>query len=221
MAELARQEKEKQKRRAAELLSASGDGGCCCWGCWCCWMGLEWTALPRLVLWQVSRRARLLILPLSAYHCTPLASSSPQTRRLPADAYAECYPSYYDHGTMMEDSDEEGAGPTEQVRRSCLISGGQRFGDGSLGCTVASQHLPAGQACPGIRALPCSAPLAPARNLAGCLLLLRKCKPPGAHLIQGGVLLPLSAAALLSLLLTHPDLLLPTSVPAAEGADAP
>ena len=38
-----------------------------------------------------------------------------------ADAYAECYPSYYDHGTVLEDSDEEGARPeAEQVRRHAL-----------------------------------------------------------------------------------------------------
>ena len=29
------------------------------------------------------------------------------------DAYAECYPSYYDYGTMMEDSDEEGGTPLQ------------------------------------------------------------------------------------------------------------
>lgn len=33
----------------------------------------------------------------------------------PADAYAECYPSYYDYGTVMEDSDDEGGRGVEQV----------------------------------------------------------------------------------------------------------
>lgn len=33
----------------------------------------------------------------------------------PADGYAECYPSYYDYGTMMADSDEEGGVGMEQV----------------------------------------------------------------------------------------------------------
>ncbi|PRW61028.1 suppressor of mec-8 and unc-52-like protein 2 [Chlorella sorokiniana] len=56
VAEAVRQEKAKEKRRAAELLASAGGD----------------------------------------------------------DAYAECYPSYYDYGTMMEDSDEEGGAPLQQ-----------------------------------------------------------------------------------------------------------
>lgn len=38
-----------------------------------------------------------------------------------ADAYAECYPSYYDYGTMvMEDSDDEGEPAAKQVSTSYL-----------------------------------------------------------------------------------------------------
>ena len=34
-----------------------------------------------------------------------------------ADAYAECYPSYYDHGTVLEDSDEEGSSESEPKKK--------------------------------------------------------------------------------------------------------
>ncbi|KAL4420939.1 hypothetical protein ABPG77_001422 [Micractinium sp. CCAP 211/92] len=34
------------------------------------------------------------------------------------DGYAECYPSYYDYGTMMADSDDEGGGGMEQQQQA-------------------------------------------------------------------------------------------------------
>lgn len=101
----ARQERERQKRRAAELLSG-GDG--------------EEGSLP----------ARAAAVPCGAC-CAPALSPccvclthSPPPTPHPPDAYAECYPSYYDAGTVVEDSDEEGAAPADQVHCSRPAQGG-------------------------------------------------------------------------------------------------
>jgi hypothetical protein len=127
---VARQDKQKDKRRAADVM-AGDDGeqcrlGCSCRGCsghaaawWQAAIGCSDSSRHGAALMA----AALKCLPAAGSHlphslphllCYPAACAA----AVSADAYAECYPSYYDHGTVLEDSDEEGARPeAEQVRR--------------------------------------------------------------------------------------------------------
>ena len=161
---MVQQEKPKDKRRAADVLGGE-DGEQLSLGSSCS---------------GVSRHARLAwqlaCAPApntcAALPCPALCAVAAAA----ADAYAECYPSYYDHGTVLEDSDEEGARPeaVEVRRRACAHA---LFLRGA----AAEKCLPDGQC------LPCTWPLQSASRACPHLIDLSlplPCFLPGWSLQQ-------------------------------------
>ena len=193
-AAVARVGRSKQGKRAAELLRGGDDGaaGCAGGGGGCVEVGRRGAAR----LWRVSVSAPAswqqdLSLICSGMRLHPSPSSQHLTPPpVPApDAYAECYPSYYDMGTVMEDSDDEGARPVPEaqvrvarsMRSGAVDRAGLQAAVGRCASGRVQHHVAQRSACPHRGGLPCPVSLssgAAGCNLASASSCRRLCIPP-------------------------------------------